>query len=172
MKFSISLISLLLSTLVASEGLSLFGGGQKVLDEATKVPGDNPLSYCQAEHANDLLVLDHVNLTPNPPSAGATLTIEAVGTLLEDVEEGAYVILQVKYGLIRLVNTQASLCEQVSNVDLSCPISKGLTKIIKDVDLPKEIPPGKYTVFADAYTKDKKKITCLEATVTFGGNGN
>jgi len=169
MKFSFGLVTLLLSTLVASEGLSLFGG-QKVLDEATKVPGDNPLSYCQAEHADDLLVLDHVNLDPNPPAAGQTLTIEAKGTLLEDVEEGAYVILQVKYGLIRLVNTQANLCDQVSNVDLSCPIEKGKTTITKDVELPKEIPPGKYTVFADAYTKDKKKIICLEATVQFGGN--
>jgi len=168
MKFSLSLITLLLSSLVASEGLSLFGG-QKVLDETTKVPGDNPLSYCQAEHSDDILVLDHVNLDPNPPSAGKTLTIEAVGTLLEDVEEGAYVILQVKYGLIRLVNTQANLCEQVSNVDLSCPIKKGKTTITKDVEIPKEIPPGKYTVFADAYTKDKKKIICLEATVQFGG---
>jgi hypothetical protein len=61
--------------------------------------------------------------------------------LLEDVGEGAYVVLQVKYGLIRLVNTEANLCEQVSNVDLSCPIKKGDTKITKDVELPKEIPP-------------------------------
>jgi ML domain len=61
--------------------------------------------------------------------------------LLEDIEKDAYVILQVKYGLIRLVNTQADLCEQVSNVDLECPIKKGKTTITKDVDLPKEIPP-------------------------------
>jgi len=50
-------------------------------------------------------------------------------------------VLQVKYGLIRLVNTEADLCEQVSNVDMTCPIKKGLTKIKKDVELPKEIPP-------------------------------
>ena len=72
---------------------------------------------------------------------GSTLTIEAAGTLLEDVGEGAYVVLQVKYGLIRLVNTEADLCEQVSNVDLTCPIKKGKTTIVKDVELPKEIPP-------------------------------
>ena len=119
---------------------------------------------------------------------GSTLTIEAVGNLLEDVDEGAYVVLQVKYGLIRLVNTEADLCEQVSNVDLTCPIKKGKTTIVKDVELPKEIPPvsthlipstlvyhilmivkGTYTVFADAYTArpESKKIICLEATVTF-----
>jgi len=169
MKFSLSLVTLLLSTLVASEALS-FLGGQKVLGDGAAVPGDNPLSYCRAEHDDDLLLLEHVNLSPNPPEAGKTLKIEAVGTLLEDVEEGAFVILQVKYGLIRLVNTQADLCQQVSNVDLKCPIKKGKTTITKDVELPKEIPPGTYTVFADAYTAKNEKIVCLEATVTFGGS--
>jgi hypothetical protein len=72
---------------------------------------------------------------------GSSLTIEAVGTLSEEVGAGAYVVLQVKYGLIRLVNTEADLCDQVSNVDLSCPIKKGKTTIVKDVQLPKEIPP-------------------------------
>jgi len=133
------------------------------------VPGDNPLTYCQKNHDGDLLALKKVNLTPNPPLKGTTLTIEAVGDLLEDVDKGAYVVLQVKYGLIRLVNTEADLCEQVSNVDLTCPIQKGKITIVKDVELPNEIPPGKYTVLADAYTArpESKKIICLEAEVIF-----
>jgi len=174
MKFSIGFLALLLSSFVTSKGLSTgFGfsvtGGQKPLGDGAAVPGDNPLSFCKADHDDDILVLDHVNLTPNPPLKGSSLTIEAVGSLLEDVGDGAYVVLQVKYGLIRLVNTEADLCDQVSNVDLSCPIKKGKTKITKDVELPKEIPPGTYTVFADAYTArpESKKIICLEATVTF-----
>jgi hypothetical protein len=69
-----------------------------------------------------------------------TLTIEAKGTVSETIVEGAYVQLQVKYGLIRLINTKADLCEQVKNVDMECPIEKGLLVITKDVDLPKEIP--------------------------------
>jgi hypothetical protein len=73
--------------------------------------------------------------------SGTTLTIEALGTVLETIEEGAYIVLQVKYGLIRLVNTKADLCEQVKNVDMECPIEKGKTKITKDVELPNEIPP-------------------------------
>jgi hypothetical protein len=168
MKFSLSLLTLTCSTLVASKGLSLFGG-QKVLDDSLAVPGDNPLEYCKAEHADDLLVLEYVDLDPNPPTAGNTLTIKAEGTLLEDVGEGAYVILQVKYGLIRLVSTRADLCDQVENVDMECPIKKGKTTITKDVELPKEIPPGKYTVFADVYTAEpeSKHIVCLTATVVF-----
>jgi hypothetical protein len=166
MKLSLSILTLLCTSFVTAE-LSLFGG-QKVLgDRVAPVKGNNPMSYCQVSHDDDLLVLDSVDLTPNPPVAGSTLSINAVGTLLETIEKGAKVTIQVKYGLIRLVNTEADLCEQVSNVDMECPIKKGKTKITKDVELPMEIPPGTYTVFADAYTVDKKKIICLEATVTF-----
>jgi hypothetical protein len=98
--------------------------------------------------------------------------------------------LEVKYGYIRLINTQADLCKEIKNVDLDCPIEKGKISIIKSVDLPKEIPPvwlplvfcwcgrkdhdadkqkqGKYTVQADVYSKDDEHITCLTATVFFG----
>jgi hypothetical protein len=168
MKFSATILTLLFSNLVASNGLSFFSGGQKTLeDKGGPVTGDSPLTYCQAQHDDDILVLDHVNLTPNPPTAGNTLTIEAVGTLLEPLEKDSYVILTVKYGLIKLVNTRQDLCAQVSNVDLECPVEKGKITIQKDVELPAEIPNGKYTVFADAYTRDNKKIICLEATVVF-----
>lgn len=61
------------------------------------------------------------------------------------MEEGAYVVIQVKYGLIRLINQKTDLCEQVSNVDLECPIKKGKIVITKDVTLPKEIPPVRTT---------------------------
>lgn len=73
-------------------------------------------------------------------SSGKTLTIEAKGNFTEKVEDGAYINLSVKYGLIRLINQRADLCEQMKNVDEECPLS-GEKTITKDVDLPKEIPP-------------------------------
>lgn len=71
MKFTTSIFTFLLSTLVASEGLS-FGssfslGGQKALGDGAPVPGDNPLTYCKKDHDDDILALDLVNLSPNPP---------------------------------------------------------------------------------------------------------
>ena len=57
------------------------------------------------------------------------------------MEEGAYVAITVKYGLITLIKSRIDLCEQVKNVDLECPLEKGLLKVTKDVDLPNEIPP-------------------------------
>ena len=73
--------------------------------------------------------------------SGEDLVIKAVGTVYETIEDGAYVVLQVKYGLIRLISTKASLCEQIQNVDMECPIEPGVLTITKSVELPKEIPP-------------------------------
>lgn len=168
MKFSTSFLTLCLSTVAVSEGLSFFGSdSQKSLTDDLSVPGKNPLKYCKPDHDSDILKLEIVNLTPNPPIPGQTLKIEATGNLKQDVLDGAYVNLQVKYGLIRLVNQRADLCEQIKNVDLECPLKNGVTKIVKEVDIPVEIPPGTYTVLADAFTVDDEHITCLTATVTF-----
>jgi hypothetical protein len=101
------------------------------------------------------------------PLSGEELVIKAVGYASKDIEDGAYVLLTVKYGLIRLISTTADLCEQIKNVDLECPIKKGDISITKSVDLPAEIPPGKYTVLADVFTKDDEPVTCLQATVVF-----
>lgn len=80
--------------------------------------------------------------------------------------------LQVKYGLITIIKQTADLCNTVKEVDLECPIKKGDTALTKNVELPKQIPPGKYTVLADVMTKDDKKITCLTATVEFHREGS
>jgi len=76
-----------------------------------------------------------------PNCRGAELVIRASGTVFEPIEDGAYVKLVVKYGLIRLISTTADLCEQIDNVDLKCPIEKGVLSITKSVDIPKEVPP-------------------------------
>jgi len=137
-----------------------------ITDDDLSVPGENPLKFC-ADPKDYILDLESVNLTPNPPEAGKPLVFTAKGNLSQDVTEGAKVHLQVKYGLLTLIKQEADLCEQVKNVDLDCPIKKGETIVTKEVSLPKEIPPGRYTVLADVYTADKEKITCLTAEVAF-----
>ena len=75
------------------------------------------------------------------PYSGKTLTIEAEGTFSEKIEEGAYALLTVKYGLIRVIYQKEDLCEQMKNVDTECPLGPGVVKITKDVDIPESIPP-------------------------------
>lgn len=74
-------------------------------------------------------------------NSGEVLTIEAEGFFKEPVEKGSKVHLQVKYGLIRLINTEADLCDELeSNTDLKCPL-EGYQKFTKQVEIPKEVPP-------------------------------
>ncbi|ODV60622.1 ML domain-containing protein [Ascoidea rubescens DSM 1968] len=130
------------------------------------IPGDNPCAICDT-YEPQLLTINSLTITPNPPEAGSNLTIEATGFLKEDITDGAYVAVEVRYGYVKLVNQEFDLCEQIENVDMSCPITKGPRTIKKVVELPKEIPPGKYTVKAQAFTDEDEYITCLTASVTF-----
>ncbi|KAE8147442.1 ML domain-containing protein [Aspergillus avenaceus] len=145
-----------------ARSLNFLGSSQTAITADKAVEGDNPLTYC-SDPSGDILKINSVDLSPNPPAAGQSLTIKAKGSLRQEIEKGAYVLLQVKYGLITLIRQQADLCDQIVNVDLKCPLNKGDMALVKQVDLPKQIPPGKYSVHADVYTKDDVRITCLEA---------
>ena len=114
-----------------------------------------------------MLHLDEVIVTPNPPVAGQNLTFTTVGTLDKTIEEGAYVEVEVRYGFIKLIHQTYDLCEEIVKVDLQCPIKLGKQTITKNVEIPEEVPPGKYLVVARAYTKDDEYITCLTATIIF-----
>ncbi|KAI1485294.1 ml domain-containing protein [Biscogniauxia mediterranea] len=168
MRFSTACVGALSAGLVSAGGW--FSSSQDVIaNDAQKVPGDSPLVFCDSDHSKDIVTIESVDLTPNPPEAGSELVIKATGTVYEPVVDGAYVNLVVRYGLIRLISTRADLCEQIGNVDLECPIEKGVLAVTKSVEIPKEVPPGKYTVHAEVVNADGKPITCLDAEVTFGG---
>jgi len=140
--------------------------GQVVINEDWKVPGDNPLYFC-SDPKDNIAQIDKVDLSPNPPLPGEPLTIKASGELKDTIDEGSKMHLQVKYGIITLINQDADLCETIQKADLTCPLKKGEMSLTKEVDIPKEIPPGTYTVLADVFTKDGDKITCLTAKIAF-----
>lgn len=70
---------------------------------------------------------------------GKDLLIKARGNFTAKVEEGAYINLSVKYGVITLIKTEADLCEQMKEVDEECPL-EGAKAFTKKVSLPKQIP--------------------------------
>ena len=149
-----------------SMGSSWVVPNQVTVKEEFKVPGDNPLYFC-ADPADYILQIDKVDLDPNPPKPGEKLSIKASGDFKEQVGEGSKMHLQVKYGLITLINQERDACETIEQADLKCPLKKGELALTKDVDLPREIPPGTYTVLADVYTEEGDKITCLTAKIAF-----
>ncbi|KAG7662211.1 NPC2 [[Candida] subhashii] len=130
------------------------------------VPGDSPIEICDVTE-DQLLTLTEIKLTPNPPQAGANLTFVAVGNVAKTIEPGAYVDIDVRYGFIRLIHQTFDLCEEIEKIDVTCPIKDGKQVISKVVEIPEEVPPGRYIVNAKAYTKDDEYITCLYAIIDF-----
>ncbi|GFP53532.1 hypothetical protein ACSS6W_001077 [Trichoderma asperelloides] len=167
MRFSTAVACLSACLAAPATALAIWGDSAHAFDSNLKVPGENPIEFCNADRDDNLIVIDKVDLAPNPPKAGKPLLITASGEVKQTVETGAYVKLVVKYGLIQLLSTTADLCEQLDNVDLSCPLEPGNMTITKSVDLPTAIPPGTYSVLADVYSNDDLPITCLKATVNF-----
>lgn len=148
-----------------ADTIDVFLVGSTGLDDRP-VPGDSPIVQCEV-HAKQILALNLVTITPNPPQKGANLTFIAEGFVLQDIEDGAYVEVDVRYGYIRLIHQTFDLCEEIQKVDMECPIKKGKQTIIKEVEIPNEVPPGKYIINAKAFTKDDVFITCLNAVVDF-----
>ena len=68
------------------------------------------------------------------------MVIVAQGEFSHPVGQGSYINVQVKYGLIKLINLRIDLCEQMQNLDEPCPLY-GKKIITKAVDLPQEVPP-------------------------------
>lgn len=73
--------------------------------------------------------------------SGEKLSIKASGDFKEEVGEGSKMHLQVKYGLITLINQERDACDTIEQADLKCPLKKGELSLTKDVELPREIPP-------------------------------
>lgn len=135
------------------------------------IPGDSPVAQCDIFEPQ-LLTIDRVSISPNPPEKGANLSFSATGSLAKSITDGAYVVVNVRYGYIKLLEKTFDLCEELVNVDMTCPVSKGAQLISKTVEIPAEVPPGKYTVYARAFTEDDVYISCLTATVTFSADAS
>jgi hypothetical protein len=148
------------------DSLSSIGSISSLLPITKPIPGDSPLQQCDISQSQ-LLDLHSVDLFPNPPERGANLTITAKGWLDEDVIDGAYVDVVVTFGYIKLISQTYDLCEELPNVNMTCPLQKGDYEITKEVAIPNEVPPGKYSVTARAYNYDDELITCLTGTVEF-----
>lgn len=161
-----------LQEIIFDIGANKIGHSSKGDVEASTLPGDrpvpggSPINQCDVTEPQ-LLDLQSVVITPNPPVRGENLTFIAKGMLKEDVVDGAYVNVEVRYGFIKLIDQTFDLCEEIKKVNMTCPISKGEQVIVKEVEIPNEVPPGRYSVVARAYTTNDDFLTCLSAAVEF-----
>ncbi|KAG2188417.1 hypothetical protein INT44_001170 [Umbelopsis vinacea] len=183
---------LLLSLLAAAANAAVLPAFR--VQEVGQTLSTDLITNCGDEH--DILSIDYINLTPDPPVKGQPLDIEFKGWLSERVENGSYIDLTVKFGVVKLLQKRLDLCDQAKEIDTQCPIAAGEFTFTKSVDLPNEIRKchvsvlsnflamflelkdmtslllldrnlGKYTVNAKIMTPDERQITCLNGVTTF-----
>jgi hypothetical protein len=168
MRFASTLLPFLYATFSTSTIIPSFASSsQTTLDKPVfPVPGKNPLRFC-TDPKHYILNITNVDLSPNPPVPGSTLNITASGIFSKNVDPGATLFLQVKYGLITLIRQEADMCDRIGNVDLTCPLKKGEMDLTKSVEIPKQVPKGTYSVIADVKSVDGEAVTCMMSEVMF-----
>ncbi|KAH9471585.1 hypothetical protein Pst134EA_005477 [Puccinia striiformis f. sp. tritici] len=114
-------------------------------------------------------VFQRVEIDPNPPKVGQNLTVRATGTIRRLIEDGAYAVVTVNVGLVRLLQKTFDVCEELRKADVSlqCPMEPGDFDIAYEITLPKEIPPVTYRIDALAYTTDDDDMACANLSVDF-----
>ncbi|KAI9105697.1 ML domain-containing protein [Phlyctochytrium arcticum] len=112
---------------------------------------------------DDVFHLESITVTPDPPQRGQLLTVDVKGHLDEAIDVGATVDVRVKLGLIKLLDKTFDLCEEIKQIGRECPLEKGPIHVNHTVELPRELPPGRYQVFIEATNFDEKHAACIKA---------
>ncbi|GGU67788.1 hypothetical protein GCM10010274_65260 [Streptomyces lavendofoliae] len=100
------------------------------------------------------------------------------GTANEQIENGAYLKVTVKYGLIKLRNETCDLFKKLSDGaasqgnwtlalvqgDASKPIPKGEVQLVSTMKLTERTPKGEFTVSVSGYTVDDYSLLDLQFT--------
>ncbi|KAJ7119987.1 ML domain-containing protein [Mycena crocata] len=126
-------------------------------------------SYTDCGQESDAIRLELLTMSPDPPVPGKNLTITVKGLARKTIKEGAYADVVVKMGLIKLLTRRFDICEEArnANVSVTCPVAKGMHRVVHTVALPWEIPPAKFKAEVRAYTVDDEDMLCSIFDVDF-----
>jgi hypothetical protein len=75
----VSAVVLALAASATARNVFRAGGQSLAKRDELDVPGQNPLKFCEANRDDDLITIENVVLTPNPPEAYVYSPREAPG---------------------------------------------------------------------------------------------
>lgn len=116
---------------------------------------DTPTTIFLCGNDDDVMKVLDIDIDPNPPRKGENVSIIAFGSLQETLNDGAYIVAEMKKGVLRFPKIKASICE---NLVGGCPVQKGATKLELKFEIPKVFPSGNYEVKAVVYNADDKFV--------------
>ncbi|KUJ11614.1 uncharacterized protein LY89DRAFT_688810 [Mollisia scopiformis] len=145
---------------------------ESIIKTSEPVEALSEWSYTNCGTDTDAISLHSFTLSPDPPVPGSPLTATFDFTANSEILEGAYVDIDVKLGFIILLSKTIDLCDDsedgvLYDTGVSCPIAAGDYVLTKNVDLPAEIPPAKFTVESRGYTFDDQDMFCVDVVANF-----
>ncbi|KAH0590635.1 Phosphatidylglycerol/phosphatidylinositol transfer protein [Termitomyces sp. J132] len=120
----------------------------------------------------DAIRIERIIVTPDPPQPGKDMTVKVTGEAQSVIEDGAYVDVTVKLGLIKLLQKTFDVCEEArkANATIQCPVQPGKYTVEHTVALPREIPKANFRVDVKGYTAQEDDMVCLNLRVDFMKN--
>ncbi|KAI9297371.1 hypothetical protein K502DRAFT_280586, partial [Neoconidiobolus thromboides FSU 785] len=95
---------------------------------------------------SDAFLVSKVALFPRLPERGQNVTVTITGTAQQQIIEGTKAHVIAKLGLITVIEKDYDFCKEIEEGSTKCPIQKGDNVIIKVVEVPANIPSGRYVV--------------------------
>jgi hypothetical protein len=111
----------------------------------------------------DIFQLKYLDFKPEIVRKGQKLRVLVAGHLREQLNKGAHVLVNIKYGWIRLPNQDLDICDILPSAGLHCPVKAG-SDIAADVeiDIPGSIPSGNYALKLIFKNNDQRQVACYE----------
>jgi len=132
----------------------IIGNGHNDLETNTTV------EWYSCSSADSVLIIDEINLVPDPPKRGNKVKVELYGFLLRDIEVGSRIKITIKYGSVLIYRDDLSLCDLVA-----CPMKRGELYATYETSIYSYIPRGTYKADAYAWEPDKQEIACAYGKV-------
>ncbi|KAJ2931203.1 hypothetical protein H1R20_g5932, partial [Candolleomyces eurysporus] len=116
--------------------------------------------------------IESIEVSPDPPQPGKDLTVKVKASVIERIAEGAYADVEVKLGLVKILEKTFDVCEEARNANatVQCPVEVGPYLVEQTVALPKEIPRAKFKVNVNGYTEEDEEMLCLNLEIDFMKN--
>lgn len=120
--------------------------------------------------SSDVLQVEDVVVTPDPPKPGDACTIILRGTANAAITNGAFLVITVKLGLVKLLAKRCDLFAELKQgrsdgMDWSLesggvdePIRPGKVGLVCSLDLPANMPRAKFTVDVRGYNGDEENL--------------
>jgi hypothetical protein len=140
-----------------------------VLLSADEEEPEMPEGWRSCGTPDDVFQVYSLKITPDPPKRSQNLRVQVTGYLAEELTTGS-MNYTVKFGVIPIVQDTMELCEALKMEPKlpQCPLHGGEWDVTHEVEMPREIPFGTYTIRSTASTSDGRQIYCVEGSTTIG----